>query len=95
VVSWLALLARSSSSKDAEILALRHEVAVLRRTTPKPHLPSSDRVVLAALARVLPKALRACRIVTPGTLLPFPVRIDRIQRRPRLAGLINEYQQPE
>ncbi len=25
---------------------------------------------------------------------PFPVRIDRIQRRPRLAGLINEYQQP-
>jgi hypothetical protein len=54
--------------------------------------------VLAALARVLPKALRACRIVTPGTLLPFPVRIDRIdriQRRPRLAGLINEYQQPE
>ena len=69
VVCWLALLARSSSSKDAEILALRHEVAVLRRATPKPHLPWSDRAVLAALARVLPKALRACRIVTPGTLL--------------------------
>jgi hypothetical protein len=33
---WLALLARSSSSKDAEILALRHEVAVLRRTNPRP-----------------------------------------------------------
>jgi hypothetical protein len=27
-------------------------------------------------------------------VLPFPVRIDRIQLRPRLAGLINEYQQP-
>jgi len=33
VVSWLALLARSSPSKDAEILVLRHEVAILRRVT--------------------------------------------------------------
>jgi putative transposase len=64
VVSWLALLARSSASKDAEILALRHEVAVLRRVTPRPRLSWSDRAVLAALAQVLPKALRACRIVT-------------------------------
>ena len=68
-VSWLALLARSSSSKDAEILALRHEVAVLRRATPRPHLSWTERAVLAALARVLPNALRARRIVTPGTLL--------------------------
>ena len=36
VLSWLALLAQSSSAKDAEILALRHEVAVLRRTNPRP-----------------------------------------------------------
>jgi putative transposase len=75
VVSWLALLARSSSSKDAEILALRHEVAVLRRATPRPHPSWSDRAVLAALARVLPKALRACRIVTPGTLLRWHRRM--------------------
>ena len=66
VVSWLALLARSSLSKDAEILALRHEVAVLRRANPRPHLSWTERAVLAALARVLPKALRTCRIVTPG-----------------------------
>ena len=72
VVSWLALLARSSSSKDAEILALRHEVAVLHRATPRPHLSWSDRAVLAALARVLPRALRSCRMVTPGTLLRSP-----------------------
>ncbi len=36
VFSWLAMLARSSASKDIELLALRHEVAVLRRTSPKP-----------------------------------------------------------
>src|SRR3954453_22405627 len=36
VLSWLALLARSDTAKDAEILTLRHEVAVLRRTSPSP-----------------------------------------------------------
>lgn len=69
MLSWLTLLARGSASKDAEILALRHEVAVLSRTNPRPRLDWADRVVLAALARLLPKSLRACRIVTPATLL--------------------------
>jgi putative transposase len=36
VLSWLALLARSNTAKDAEILTLRHEVAVVRRTNPRP-----------------------------------------------------------
>jgi hypothetical protein len=45
---WLALLGRSSASKDVELLVLRHEVAVLRRTNPKPHLDWADRAVLAA-----------------------------------------------
>jgi putative transposase len=71
IVSWLALFVRSSASKDAEILTLRHEVAVLRRTTPKPKITWCDRAVLAALARILPEALRIHRIVTPGTLLSW------------------------
>ena len=53
---WLALLARSSASKDAVLLALRHEVAVLHRTNPRPRLDWADRAVLAALIRLLPGA---------------------------------------
>jgi putative transposase len=54
VFSWHALFARSSGSKDAEILALRQEVTVLRLANPKPRLSWPDRAVLSALARVRP-----------------------------------------
>jgi len=59
VLSWLALLARSSASKDTEILVLRQEVAVLRRVNPKPRLEWTDRAMFAALSRLLPTGLRA------------------------------------
>jgi hypothetical protein len=66
VFGWLVLLGRSQASKDAEILVLRHEVMVLRRQLARPRPGWADRAVLAALARQLPAALRASRLVTPG-----------------------------
>src|SRR5215212_6874860 len=69
MLSWLALLARSDAAKDAEILTLRHEVAVLRRTNPRPALTWLDRAVLSALSRLLPTPLRRLRLVSPRTLL--------------------------
>ena len=53
LLSWLVLLARTSASKDAELLVLRHEVAVLRRANPKPTLNWNDRALFAALSRLL------------------------------------------
>jgi putative transposase len=75
VLSWLALLARSNAAKDAEILMLRHEIAVLRRTNPRPKMSWLDRAMLSALSRLLPAPLRRMRLVSPRTLLRWHAQL--------------------
>ncbi len=99
VFGWLVLLGRGQASKDAEIMVLRHEVAVLRRQVTRPKPDWADRAILAALARLLPAVLRAHRLVTPGTLLAwhrqliirrwtYPNRPGRPRTSPEIGDLV-------
>ena len=79
VLAWLGLLARSTQFKNAEILVLRHEVAVLRRQVHRPRLSWADRAVFAALTGLLSPACRLPRIIAPATILRW--HRDLVKRR--------------
>ncbi|MFH8387822.1 integrase core domain-containing protein [Kitasatospora sp. NPDC018058] len=77
VLDWLTPLGHSSAARNAEILARCHEVALLRRQVGRPRMSWANRVVLSALTRHLPPALRRHRLVNPGTLLAWHRRLVR------------------
>jgi len=73
--SLVLLLARSDGSKELELLVLRHELSILQRQARRPQLAGSDRLLLAALSRVVPRRSWHAFLVTPETLLRWHRRI--------------------
>jgi hypothetical protein len=68
-IQLLVLLARGDVAKDLEILVLRHQLTVLRRQLSQLKLEPTDRALLAAVSRALPRARWSCFLVRPETLL--------------------------
>ena len=76
LLGWIVLRTRSESTKDIEILVLRHQLAVLQRRSPRPRITWTDRVLIAALTRLLPVRRRLGLLVTPATILRWHRQTD-------------------
>src|SRR6266540_6296733 len=74
-IQLLAMLARGDAAKELEILVLRHQLGVLRRQTPRLKLEPTDRALLAAISRLLPRSRWSCFLVKPETLLRWHRRL--------------------
>jgi putative transposase len=97
VLRLVLLRPRSTEFKELEIVVLRHQLAVLRRQTGRPKLTTTDRILLAAASRLLPRSRWRSFLVTPTTLLRWHRRLlarrwtyaDR-KGRPPIGGEIRE-----
>jgi hypothetical protein len=69
LLAWMLLRTQSDTAKEIEILVLRHQLAVLRRRTPRPRMTWTDRALITALTRLLPVRRRLGLLVTPATIL--------------------------
>jgi hypothetical protein len=74
LIVWAVVdLFRSRAAIEAEILTLRQQIIVLRRTAPKKQtFGAIDRLVFVGLYRLFPRVLDALAIVRPGTVIKSP-----------------------
>src|SRR6266540_3830872 len=68
-VLGLVVLGPAPDAKDVEIAVLHHQLLVLRRQVARPRYTPADRLLLATLARLLPRKRWTVFLVTPSTLL--------------------------
>jgi putative transposase len=88
VIMWLRLARREETWKTAEILILRHQLAVLQRRQPRRlRLNWADRALLAALLSVIPKARRhpLRLLIIPDTIVRW--HRDIVRRRSAACGV--------
>ena len=75
VIELLVLSGRGDRSKDAEILVLRHQLAVLHRQVPRPRFEPTDRAFITALSRVVGRDRWSTFLVKPATILAWHRRL--------------------
>jgi putative transposase len=88
LLGWMVLRLRSDTTKDIEILVLRHQLAVLPTGTPRPQMSWADRALTAALARLPPARRRRGLIVTPSTILRWHRQLLTRRGPARLSGRV-------
>jgi transposase InsO family protein len=98
IVDLMIIRGKPRRVLEAEVIALRHQIAVLQRTSTRPEFTDVDRGVIAGLARVIPRRVRHGFIVTPDTLLAWHRRLAAArwvhpQRRPDRPRTVRDREQ--